>query len=116
MTVTRDPPAPLLLYTGDSLVLTCAVEVSVYVDTAVDVMKWWHKIGSGPVHHNPPRVTVSSAQLSSSVNINDIISSDAGTYECSVQLSTAGILHVNDSIKVTESVEIPACKSSLNLL
>ena len=108
--VTRYPPAPRVLYTGDSLDLTCEVQISVCVDTDVIVKKWWHKIGSGPVLHDPPRVNVSSVKYSSYLTFNDIISSDTGIYECSVQVCPAGTLYVNDSISVTESVDIPACK------
>ena len=106
MTTVRDPDSSTQLYTTDSLVLTCLVELDAAVDTPITVTTQWS------VTPSPPRVTVVPASrvapYNSSIHFSSLKSSDTGTYVCTVQVTSVGNSNVIASLPTSHSIDISA--------
>lgn len=101
----RDPDSSTQLYTTDSLVLKCLVELDPAVDTPVAVNTQWSVSAS-------PRVAVSAASrvppYPSSIRFSSLKSSDTGTYVCTVQVTSVGNSNVIGSLPTSRSIVISA--------
>ena len=106
VTTVRDPDSSTELYTTDSLVLKCLVELHAAVDTPIAVNTQWS------VTPSAPRVVVSPASgvppYPSSIRFSSLKSSDTGTYMCTVQVTSVGNSNVIASPPTSRSIDISA--------
>ena len=83
--MTRVPDHPTQLFTTNSLVLTCIIEVSNAVDTPVAINTTWS--GHSSLFDNRRRVIVSDLEglkpmYETFVTFSSLKTHDSGTYEC----------------------------------
>ena len=98
VTIIKDPDDSTALFTGDSLTLMCTATVErACIDTSVAYHIQWTAPPS-----DPPRVNITL----SSIIFSSLMSSDTGSYECSVVLSSSRF--IANSPKADDSVDIIA--------
>ena len=86
MTILRAPEHSVQLFTTDSLVLTCVIELIPEVDSYVAVNSQWR--GHSAFTDSERRVMVSeldglNLKYNTSVTFNTLKSTDSGSYTCS---------------------------------
>ena len=113
--IIREPAHPVELFTTDSLILTCAIQLVPEVDTPVTINSRW--TGHSSLTDNQRRVIISELQglrpmYESSVTFSTLKSSDSGSYICSANVSpltdlSGGIIESSWS---SEYLSISICK------
>ena len=86
ISILRDPEVPDQLFTTDSLVLTCVIELIPEVDSFVTLTSQWR--GHSSLTDSERRVIVSDLEgvqlvYNTSVTFSTLRSSDSGSYICS---------------------------------
>ena len=113
--ITREPAYPVRLFTTNSLILTCIIQLAPEVDTPVTINSQW--TGHSSLTDNQRRVIVSELEglrpmYETSVTFSTLKSSDSGSYACSANASpltdsSGGII---DSTWSSEALNISVCK------
>ena len=90
VTILREPEHPEQLFTTNSLILTCVIELIPEVDSFVTIRSQWR--GHSSLTDSERRVIVSDLEGSrlmynTSVTFNSLTSSDSGLYVCSAIVS-----------------------------
>ncbi|CAI8020956.1 hypothetical protein GBAR_LOCUS12479 [Geodia barretti] len=90
VTILRAPEHPVQLFTNDSLVLTCVIELIPDVDSYVAINSQWR--GHSSLTDSERRVIVSDLEgvqlfYNTSVTFSALKSSDSGSYTCSATVS-----------------------------
>ena len=90
MSIIRDPILPIQLFTTNSLILTCVIELIPQVDSYVTINSQWR--GHSSLTDQERRVIVSDLEgvqlmYNTSVTFNTSKSSDSGSYVCSATVS-----------------------------
>ena len=93
MRILRTPEHPVQLFTTDSLVLTCEIELIPEVDSYVIINSQWR--GHSSLTDRERRVIVSDLEgvrliYNTSVTFNTLKSSDSGSYICSASVTPEG--------------------------
>ena len=104
--ILRDPVLPPQLFTTDSLVLTCMIELIPEVDSYVAIHSQWK--GHSSLTDSENRVIISDITglkliYNTSVTFYSLQSSDSGSYVCSATVSPVGAVE-----KVVESSTVEA--------
>ena len=111
MTILREPEHPVQLFTTNSLVLTCVIELIPEVDSYVTVNSQWS--GHSSLTDSERRVIVSDLEgvlltYNTSVTFSTLKSSDSGSYTCSataIPLNNRNLIQ-SSSIKETISISV----------
>ena len=110
MRIERDPDVSTQLFTTDTLILTCIVQVHSAVDTPIAVNAFW---SGNPALSESPRVTLdpipTEASYASQVTFASLKSSDTADYVCSVRVISS-VEKVENSDQVHISISIMICK------
>ena len=90
MSIVRVPEHPLVLFTADSLVLNCVIELIPEVDSYVTISSQWS--GHSSLTDSARRVIVADLEgtqltYNTSVTFNTLKSSDSGSYVFSATIS-----------------------------
>ena len=90
VTILRAPEHPVQLFTTDSLVLTCVIELIPEVDSYVTINSQWR--GHSSLTDSERRVMVSELEglhlkYNTSVTFSTLRSSDSGSYICSAAVT-----------------------------
>ena len=87
VTVLRNPESSTQLFTTDTLILTCIIQVDSTVDTAIVVSAFW---SGNPSLSESPRVVLNristEASYASQVTFTSLKLSDTADYLCSVRV------------------------------
>ena len=91
--ILRTPEHPVRLFTTDSLVLTCVIELIPEVDSYVTINSQWR--GHSSLTDSERRVIVSDLEgvqlmYNTSVTFSTLKSSDSGSYICSASVIPQG--------------------------
>ena len=117
MRILRTPEHPVQLFTTDSLVLTCLIELIPEVDSYVTINSQWR--GHSSLTDNERRVIVSELEgvhlmYNTSVTFSTLKSTDSGSYTCSAAVSSEDQnSHLIQSRTVEDTITILVCKLSI---
>ena len=113
--ITREPAHPVRLFTTNSLILTCIIQLVPEVDTPVTINSRW--TGHSSLTDNQRRVIVSELEglrpmYETSVTFSTLKSSDSGSYVCSANVSPLNTLSggVIESTWSSETLNVNVCK------
>ena len=96
-------PITTSYYAGTPLNLTCTVQLIPQVDTHVIFNSLWIGPG-GQISSGGDRVSLSSGVNQTTVQFNPLNTSDAGVYNCSVNVSASGNQYMDTSIAVNSTL------------
>ena len=90
ISILRVPEHPLVLFTTDSLVLNCVIELIPEVDSYIAISSQWS--GHSSLRDSAERVIVADLEggqltYNTSVTFNTLKSSDSGSYMCSATIN-----------------------------
>ena len=113
MSILREPEHPMQLFTTDSLVLTCVIDLIPEVDSYVTVNSQWS--GHSSLTDRERRVIVSDLEgvrltYNTSVTFSTLKSSDSGTYTCSATVAPVRDRNLIESQTVDETISISVGK------
>ena len=113
MLILREPEHPMQLFTTDSLVLTCVIDLIPEVDSYVTVNSQWS--GHSSLTDRERRVIVSDLEgvrltYNTSVTFSTLKSSDSGTYTCSATVTPVRERNLIESQTVDETISISVGK------
>ena len=111
--LSRIPDYPIQLFTTNSLVLTCIIEVSDAIDTLVAINTTWS--GHSSLFDNRRRVIVSELEglkpmYETFVTFSSLQSDDSGTYECLANIRPQKLGSIVESPWSFESINIRVSK------
>ena len=116
MRILRTPEHPVQLFTTDSLVLTCLIELIPEVDSYVTISSRW--TGHSSLTDTDRRVIVSELEgvhlmYNTSVTFSTLKSTDSGSYTCSAAVSPQEQNnHLISSSRTEEAITISVGKLS----
>ena len=104
VTTVRDPSSSTQLFTTNSLVLICLVELDAAVDTSVAVNTQWSVTPSAP--HVAIFPALRAPPYPSLIQFFSLKLNDTGTYVCTVQVTSVSNSNVIASLPTSQSIDI----------